>query len=93
MQLIRTVLHDNPAATVIELLSNPGELPNAAMSKIPTSAILQAKAVLDELTRGGVQAKAYRGDISDETSFLAARKQCSQQLPPVKGVIQMAMVL
>lgn len=53
----------------------------------------QAKAVLDELTGGGVQAKAYRGDISDETSFLAAMKQCSQQLPPVKGVIQMAMVL
>lgn len=53
----------------------------------------QAKAVVDELAGGGVQVKAYCGDISDKTSFLAAMKQCSQQLPPIKGVIQMAMVL
>ncbi|KAI4275334.1 MAG: hypothetical protein L6R38_005889 [Xanthoria sp. 2 TBL-2021] len=53
----------------------------------------QAKAVIDELARGAVQANAYRGDISDEASFLAAMKQCSQQLPPIRGVIQMAMVL
>ena len=53
----------------------------------------QAKAVVEELAGGGVQVKAYRGDISDEASFLAAMKQCSQQLPPIKEVIQMAMVL
>lgn len=53
----------------------------------------QAKAVMDELTGGGVLAKAYRGDTFDETFFLAAMKQCSQQLPPVKGVVQMATVL
>ncbi|KAL8910257.1 MAG: hypothetical protein Q9171_004421 [Xanthocarpia ochracea] len=53
----------------------------------------QAKAIVEELAGVGVQAKAYRGDISDEPSFLAAMKQCSQQLPPIKGVIQMAMVL
>jgi zearalenone synthase (highly reducing iterative type I polyketide synthase) len=53
----------------------------------------QAKAVIDELAGQGIQVKAYRGDISDETSFLAAMEQCSQHLPPIKGVIQMAMVL
>ncbi|KAL8807198.1 MAG: hypothetical protein Q9182_000880 [Xanthomendoza sp. 2 TL-2023] len=53
----------------------------------------QAKAIIDELTRGAVQVKAFRGDISDRNSFLAAMKQCSQELPPIKGVIQMAMVL
>ncbi|KAL8816739.1 MAG: hypothetical protein Q9223_004307 [Gallowayella weberi] len=53
----------------------------------------QAKAIIDELTGGGVQVKALRGDISDKDSFLAAMKQCSHSLPPIKGVIQMAMVL
>ncbi|KAF2096874.1 reducing polyketide synthase [Rhizodiscina lignyota] len=53
----------------------------------------QAKAVLDELSGQGILVKAYRGDIADETSFFAAMEQCSQQLPPIKGVIQMAMVL
>ncbi|KAF2180797.1 KR domain-containing protein [Zopfia rhizophila CBS 207.26] len=53
----------------------------------------EAKAVIDSLTALGVQAKAYRGDVSDEASFQEAMKQCAEQLPPVRGVIQMAMVL
>ena len=36
----RMVLHDDPAATVVELISNPGEIPNAAVSRLPASAIL-----------------------------------------------------
>ncbi|CAO2653522.1 Nn.00g029330.m01.CDS01 [Neocucurbitaria sp. VM-36] len=54
----------------------------------------QAKGIVDELLAAeGVQVKAFRGDISDRASFSAAMKQCEQELPPVKGVIQMAMVL
>ncbi|KAF2273799.1 reducing polyketide synthase [Westerdykella ornata] len=55
----------------------------------------QAKAIIDELTSRtpGVRIKAYRGDISDNASFSKVMAQCEQDLPPVKGVIQMAMVL
>lgn len=54
---------------------------------------VQAKAVVDELTATGARVKAYKGDIGDEASFLAAMKQCEVELPKIKGVIQMAMVL
>jgi NADPH:quinone reductase-like Zn-dependent oxidoreductase/NADP-dependent 3-hydroxy acid dehydrogenase YdfG len=53
----------------------------------------EAKAVVDKLSERGAQVKTYRGDVADEKSFLVAMKQCSQDLPPIKGVIQMAMVL
>ena len=53
----------------------------------------EAKAVVHELAARGAQVKVYRGDVSDEVSLLAAMEQCSQQLPPIKGVMQMAMVL
>ena len=53
----------------------------------------EAKAVIDELIGSGAQVKVYRSDIADETSFLSAMEKCSHQLPPIKGVIQMAMVL
>lgn len=54
---------------------------------------LEAKAIIDQLAARGAQVKVYRGDVADQGSFLDAMKQCSQQLPPIKGVIQMAMVL
>jgi NAD(P)-dependent dehydrogenase (short-subunit alcohol dehydrogenase family) len=53
----------------------------------------KAKAVLDELSVGGARANAYSCDISDRTSFEATMEHCAQDLPPIKGVIQMAMVL
>jgi len=53
----------------------------------------EAQSVLEELSSRGAQAKAYRADVSDEASFLAAMEQCSHDMPPVKGVLQMAMVL
>ena len=53
----------------------------------------EAAAVVDGLTARGAQVKVYRSDIADEASFLSAMEQCSHQLPPIKGVIQMAMVL
>lgn len=53
----------------------------------------EAKNVVDQLTARGANVKVYRSDVADEASFLAAMKRCSEELPPIKGVIQMAMVL
>ena len=53
----------------------------------------EAKATVDELVAHGAQVKVFSGDVSDPSSFPAAMEQCSRQLPPIKGVIQMAMVL
>jgi NAD(P)-dependent dehydrogenase (short-subunit alcohol dehydrogenase family) len=53
----------------------------------------EAKAIVDELAAHGAQVKVFCGDVADQVSFLAAMEQCSQQLAPIKGVIQMAMVL
>ncbi|EHK96621.1 putative Mycocerosic acid synthase [Glarea lozoyensis 74030] len=53
----------------------------------------ESKAVVDELIALGVQVKVFRADIANQSSFLSAMEDCSQQLPPVKGVIQMAMIL
>ena len=66
---------------------------NIAFLSRSADTMAQAKAVVDELASGGVHIRAYRDDISDVTSFMAAWKQCAQQLPPSKGVIQMAVVL
>lgn len=53
----------------------------------------EAREVIEELSSRGAQAKAYRADVADEASFLSAMEACSRELPPVRGVVQMAMVL
>jgi len=53
----------------------------------------EAKDIVDELTAHGAQVKVFRGDVAKQASFLEAMELCAQQLPPIKGVIQMAMVL
>ncbi|KAF6814034.1 hypothetical protein CSOJ01_04267 [Colletotrichum sojae] len=53
----------------------------------------EAEALLDELTRMGAKARAYRGDVSDRASFLTALDDCGRELPPIRGVVQMAMAL
>lgn len=53
----------------------------------------EAETLIRELTAQGAQVKVFSGDIANKVSFLAAMEECSQQLPLVKGVIQMAMVL
>nr|QEO60268.1 polyketide synthase [Alternaria oxytropis] len=52
-----------------------------------------AKAVLNDLASQKVRVYAYAVDIADENSFNDAMKKCLNDLPPIKGVIQMAMVL
>lgn len=52
-----------------------------------------AKALIKELSDMGANVKAYQGDVSDPTSFRAALDECERELPPVRGVVQMAMAL
>jgi zearalenone synthase (highly reducing iterative type I polyketide synthase) len=53
----------------------------------------EARATIDELCELGAHIKAYRGDVGHEKSFLAAMDQCLREMPAIKGVVQMAMVL
>lgn len=52
-----------------------------------------AKATVEDLTSCGAIVKAYRADVADEDAFLSAMKQCAADLPPIAGVVQMAMML
>lgn len=52
-----------------------------------------AKTLIAELGARGARARAYRGDVTDEFSLCKVLTRCSQELPPIKGVVQLAMVL
>ncbi|KAI6351269.1 hypothetical protein MCOR25_010037 [Pyricularia grisea] len=52
-----------------------------------------AQALIKELSGRGAVVKAYRGDVSDLASFKDALDKLESDLPPVKGVVQMAMAL
>ncbi|KAI6355122.1 hypothetical protein MCOR25_008327 [Pyricularia grisea] len=53
-----------------------------------------AKAIVEQLSvRPNVNVKVYAGDVSNQASLATALKSCSDELPPIKGVFQMAMVL
>jgi hypothetical protein len=46
-----------------------------------------------EFTASGVNVKAFNVDISDAVALESAMSGMEEKLPPVKGVIQAAMVL
>ncbi|KAK2051610.1 beta-ketoacyl synthase domain-containing protein [Colletotrichum caudatum] len=54
-----------------------------------------AKAALAAISASapGTQARAYAADVSDKASLADALARCGAELPPVRGVVQMAMVL
>jgi NADPH:quinone reductase-like Zn-dependent oxidoreductase len=52
-----------------------------------------AKALLEDLASQKVRVYAYAVDVADEKSFNEAMEKCSNDLPPIRGIIQMAMVL
>jgi NADPH:quinone reductase-like Zn-dependent oxidoreductase len=52
----------------------------------------EAKNLLAELKKDAV-VKAYSCDISDEAALQGTVQQCASEMPPIKGVIQCAMVL
>ncbi|PWY90345.1 polyketide synthase [Aspergillus sclerotioniger CBS 115572] len=53
----------------------------------------QASVVFEDLSAKGAQATAYQCDISDGEQVERAFRQCSVELPPVKGIMQAAMLL
>ncbi|KAL4947686.1 phenolpthiocerol synthesis polyketide synthase ppsB [Aspergillus filifer] len=53
----------------------------------------EAKATIQDLTTLGAIVKAYRADVADEAAFLSAMQECATDLPPIAGVLQMAMLL
>jgi hypothetical protein len=53
----------------------------------------EAQAFLKQLSRYGCTAKAYTCDISDRETVFQAIRQCSSELPPIKGLVQCSMVL
>ena len=81
-------LHDNPAATVVELISNPGELPTAAMSKLPASAILPGQiryAIANHTREGGKNDADTSGHFlslvgENDTPLLADNNRASADL-------------
>ncbi|KAJ0335543.1 hypothetical protein COL922a_009083 [Colletotrichum nupharicola] len=53
-----------------------------------------AQTLLSELaTRWNVRARAYAADAADAASLHAAMAICEREMPPVRGVVQLAMVL
>ncbi|EQB46130.1 hypothetical protein CGLO_14878 [Colletotrichum gloeosporioides Cg-14] len=53
-----------------------------------------AQTLLNELTtRWNVKARAYAADAADAASLQAAMAVCEREMPPVRGVVQLAMVL
>lgn len=54
---------------------------------------LNARQLLAELQQRSVHASAYKGDISSMRSLESVVKQCNKEHPPIKGMIQCAMVL
>ncbi|OLN81058.1 Lovastatin diketide synthase LovF 20 [Colletotrichum chlorophyti] len=53
-----------------------------------------SRTLLDELSQRGAFVKAYRADVADATSLRSAlASSCLQDLPPIKGVLQLAMLL
>lgn len=53
----------------------------------------ETETFLAELRKQQVCVSAYKCDISDMRSLRAALQQCRQEHPPIKGIIQCAMVL
>lgn len=67
---------------------------NIAFVSRSGDASAEAKKTMEALSaRPGVNIKAFKADMADMASFEAAMAECNAVLPPVKGVVQMAMVL
>ncbi|KAG8157399.1 hypothetical protein KVR01_012783 [Diaporthe batatas] len=53
----------------------------------------EAKSLVERLKSGAVRTKVIRCNVADEAELEAAMKECARDMPPIKGVIQAAMVL
>lgn len=53
----------------------------------------EARTLVEELRAENLTASVYAGDVSDEMQLKGIIEQCALDLPPIRGVIQGAMVL
>ncbi|PFH62335.1 hypothetical protein XA68_14062 [Ophiocordyceps unilateralis] len=53
----------------------------------------EARQLLKTLAEAGVEARAYSGDVADKDRLRAILADAARQMPPIRGVIQGAMVL
>ncbi|KAK8007468.1 hypothetical protein PG989_001458 [Apiospora arundinis] len=63
------------------------------LSRSSTTASPDTETFLANLRKRQVSVSAYKCDIADMRSLRAALQQCRQEHPPIKGIIQCAMVL
>jgi NADP-dependent 3-hydroxy acid dehydrogenase YdfG len=54
---------------------------------------VDAQKLMENLAATHVVAKSYECDISDENALKGVLQQCSEEMPPIKGIIQSAAVL
>ena len=66
----------------LAFLSRHGAGPSAA-----------ARDAIDKLRADGCTVQTYKADVADRDSLDEALKSCARALPPIRGVVQMAMVL
>ncbi|KAF4594413.1 polyketide synthase [Ophiocordyceps camponoti-floridani] len=53
----------------------------------------EARKLLDTLAKAGVKTRAYAGDVADRDGLEAILDDVARRMPPIRGVIQGAMVL
>jgi NAD(P)-dependent dehydrogenase (short-subunit alcohol dehydrogenase family) len=53
----------------------------------------EARSLVKELTAGGARIAAYACDISDEDRLRVVLQEVAREFPPIRGVIQGAMVI
>ena len=53
----------------------------------------EARLLVEELRSGGTTISTYACDVSNESQLRGILEECAQDLPPIRGVIQGAMVL
>lgn len=53
----------------------------------------KARLFLEEMDKLGCKVKTIGADISDKASLSTALLECNQEMPPIRGVVQGAMVL
>ncbi|KAK6851854.1 hypothetical protein PG995_011979 [Apiospora arundinis] len=63
------------------------------LSRSSTTASPDTETFLANLRKRQVSVSAYKCDIADMRSLRAALQQCRQEHPPIKGIVQCAMVL
>lgn len=54
---------------------------------------MEVRSFIEEPETHGACIRTYSADVADEQLFPAAMRECETEMPPIRGVVQMAMVL